>query len=334
MPEKPSIAVLPFDNLSGSPDDTIFSDGITEDIITGLARFRSLFVVARNSSFAFRGEKISMPEIGRRLGVSYLLEGSVRRAGGRIRITAQLIESQSGAHVWAERYDRNLEDVFAVQDEVTQMIVATLFGRIEEATFRGSLDKPTSSLAAYDYVLRGLVFFRSYGDDTHAMFEKAVECDPRYGLAHAYCALTKIAVHGYVIAPEEIIEEAFHRANHGLELDPQESRCHRVIAMISLFRRDYDTAEHHARKAVELNPNYADGCSIMAYVLASRGRSDEALGWIGDAMRLNPCHASWYHYNIGVALYSIGRFADAAQSSSGCPAPVTPTARGSPPATP
>ncbi|MEY9628998.1 hypothetical protein [Sinorhizobium fredii] len=160
LPGKPSIAVLPFDNLSSQPEETYFSDGITEDIITGLARFRSLFVIARNSSFAFRGKPIDLAEIGRRLGVSYLLEGSVRRSGDRVRITAQLIEAATGAHLWAERYDRSLDDIFAVQEEVAQMIVAALFGRIQEADFERSSRMPTASLTAYDCLLRGLAHFR------------------------------------------------------------------------------------------------------------------------------------------------------------------------------
>jgi adenylate cyclase len=176
LPDKPSIAVLPFDNLSGQPEETYFSDGITEDIITGLARFRSLFVIARNSSFAFRGKPIDLADIGRRLGVSYLLEGSVRRAGDRIRITAQLIEAATGAHLWAERHDRNLDDIFAVQDEVAQTIVATLFGRIEAAKHQQSLRKPTVSLAAYDFLLRGCVHLRGYAPDDN---ERRFACSTR-----------------------------------------------------------------------------------------------------------------------------------------------------------
>ena len=156
LPDRPSVAVLPFDNLSGHPEETYFSDGITEDIITGLARFQPLFVIARNSSFAFRGKPVDMAEIGRKLGVSFLLEGSIRRAGERLRITAQLIEAATGAHVWADRYDRSLENIFAVQDEVARSIAWTLVGRIEDARLQQTLRQPTSSLAAYDCVLRGL----------------------------------------------------------------------------------------------------------------------------------------------------------------------------------
>ena len=208
LPDRPSIAVLPFDNLSGQAEETFFSDGITEDIITGLARFRSLFVVARNSSFAFRAKPVSLIEIGRQLGVSYLLEGSVGGSGDRIRITVQLIEAASGAHIWAERYDRELTEIFAMQDEVATTIVSTLVGRLGEAKFQQSLRKPTDSLAAYDFVLRGLACFRAYADNANqqacAMFEKAIERDPRYALAHSYLALARVVLNGFGAAPKDI----------------------------------------------------------------------------------------------------------------------------------
>ena len=200
LPDRPSIAVLPFDNLSGQVEETYFSDGITEDIITGLARFRSLFVIARNSSFAFRGKPIDLAEIGRRLGVSYLLEGSVRRAGDRVRITAQLIEAASGAHLWAERYDRSLDDIFAVQDEVAQMIVSTLVRRMEDAKLQQSLRKPTTSLAAYDFLLRGIGPFQ--GLRTRATTSRPYACSsgrsssiPDTRLAHAYRGLAAVLMH-------------------------------------------------------------------------------------------------------------------------------------------
>ena len=215
LPDRPSIAVLPFDNLSGQPEETYFSDGITEDIITGLARFRSLFVIARNSSFAFRGKSIDLTEIGRKLGVSFILEGSVRRAGQRVRITAQLIEAASGTHLWAERYDRSLDDIFTVQDEVAQTIVSTLVKRIEDAKLQQSLRKPTTSLAAYDCLLRGLAHFRSDADTANQlaleMFEKAVALDPRYAVAHAYRCLRPVVMNGHASAPAEVLDVAFAR---------------------------------------------------------------------------------------------------------------------------
>jgi adenylate cyclase len=325
LPDKPSIAVLPFDNLSGQPEETYFSDGITEDIITGLARFRSLFVIARNSSFAFRGKSIDLDEIGRRLGVSYLLEGSVRQSGDRLRITAQLIEAATGAHLWAERYDRSLDDIFAVQDEVAQTIVVTLVGRIEDARLQQLLRRRTTSLAAYDCLLRGLAHFR--GDTQTArqqaleMFEKAVTLDTRYAVAHSYRAFVKVALQGHASAPTEVLDGAFTEAKHAIELDPLESRCHRILSSISLFRREYDLAEQHLRRAFDLNPNDADAILMKGRLLAFRGRPEEALVWLEAAVRLNPLHPPWYTAHLGIALYSLRRFAEAAQAFKQMPLP-------------
>jgi adenylate cyclase len=324
LPDRPSIAVLPFDNLSGQPEETYFSDGITEDIITGLARFRSLFVIARNSSFAFRGKPIDVAEIGRRLGVSYLLEGSVRRAGNRVRITAQLIETATSAHLWAERYDRSLDDIFAVQDEVAQMIVAALFGRIQEAAVERSSRLPTASLSAYDCLLRGVAHWRYTEDGNRRaceMFERAVALDPHYALAHSYLALTRVAINGLATAPAEILDAAFAEARHAMDLDPQESRCHRILSTICLYRREYDMAEQHLRQAFELNPNDADAMMEKGRLLALRGKPQEALGWMEASVRLNPLHPPWYHAHFGVALYSLRRFVEAAQALKRMPDP-------------
>ena len=287
LPDKPSVAVLPFDNMSGQADDTFFSDGMTEDIITGLTRFRSLFVVARNSSFAFRGKQVTLTEIGRQLGVSYILEGSVRRSGERVRINAQLIEVASGAHIWADRYDRSLTEVFDVQDEVATTIVSTLVGRIEEAKFEQSIRKPAFSLAAYDFLQRGKVAFRGYGDDSNStacsLFEKAIERDPRYALAHSLLALARLALHGYAAAPQQWKDAAATLARRGVELDPQDGSCHRILGHILLYCREYDLAEHHARRAVELNPNDADCAISMGFLLVVRGFPVDGLAWIEKA---------------------------------------------------
>ena len=329
LPDRPSIAVLPFDNLSGQPEETYFSDGITEDIITGLARFRSLFVIARNSSFAFRGKTLDLTEIGRKLGVSFILEGSVRRAGQRVRITAQLIEAASGAHLWAERYDRSLDDIFAVQDEVAQTIVSTLVKRIEDAKLQQSLRKPTTSLAAYDCLLRGLAHFRSDSDGANQlaleMFEKAVALDPRYAVAHSYAAYVPVVMHGHATAPAEVLDAAFAKARHALELDPQESRCHRILSTIYLYRRDYDMAEQHIRRAFDLNPNDTEVLIFKGRLLAARGRSEEALVCFEAAFRLNPLYQYSTGYNslFGVALYSLRRFEEAAQTFKRVPRPTS-----------
>ena len=325
LPDKPSIAVLPFDNLSGQPEETYFSDGITEDIITGLARFRSLFVIARNSSFAFRGKPTGLAEIGRQLGVAYLLEGSIRRAGERVRVTAQLLEADTGMHLWADRYDRGLEDIFAVQEEVARTIVSTLVGRIQDASFQKSLRRPPASLAAYDCLLRGVVHYRGFGADdnrkAHEMFERAVALDPQYALAHAYLVAASLALHGAAAAPPEVVDAAFAAASHALELDPQESYCQSVVGLIWLYRRDYDAAEHHYRRALDLNPNDADRRMGLAFLLALRGKSEEALGRMHEAMRLNPFHPVWYNARLAISLYSLRRYAEAAQALKQIPTP-------------
>jgi TolB-like protein/class 3 adenylate cyclase/Tfp pilus assembly protein PilF len=318
LPDRPSVAVLPFDNWGGQPDAAFFSDGITEDIITGLARFRSLFVVARNSSFAFRGKPTSTAEIGRQLGVSYILEGSVRRSGERIRITAQLVEASTGKHVWADRYDRSLTEVFEVQDEVATMIVSTLVGRIEDAKFEDAIRQPTSSLAAYDLVQRGKVMFRGYQTDANsqacALFEQAIARDPLYAQAHSYLALARLALHGYSFAPREDKQASAALAKRGVELDPRDGTCHRILGHILLYVREYDVAEHHARRSIDLNPNDADCVVSMGFMLVVRGRAAEGIGWIEKAMRLNPFHPPWYHVQLAPALYQLRRFEEAAQA--------------------
>jgi TolB-like protein/Flp pilus assembly protein TadD len=316
--DKPSIAVLPFENMSGDPEQAYFSDGITEDIITGLARFRSLFVSARNSSFAFRDKPIDFAEIGRKLAVSYILEGSIRRDAGRVRITAQLIEAATSAHVWAERYDRSLDDIFAVQDEVAQVIVAALFGRIQEAGVERSSRMPTANLTAYDCLLRGLAHFRAYteGENQRAreMFERSVALDPRYALAHSYQALVLLAIHGWASAPADALQAAFAKARHAVELDPQESRCHGILSEICLYRREYDMAEQHIRQAFDLNPGDANIVIHKGRLLIMRGKAEEALTWLDAAVRLNPMHPPWYTACYAMAYYSLGRFAEAAQA--------------------
>ena len=323
--DRPTIAVLPFENLSGQPDETFFSDGITEDIITGLARFRSLSVIAANSSFNFRGKPTSLKEIGRRLSVAFIVEGSIRRVGERIRVTAQLIEAATGTHLWAERFDRSLTDVFAVQDEVAKMIVSTLVGRIEEAKFQQSLRNPTVSLAAYEYYLRGVAHLRGYADDDNLefcrMLEAAIERDPRFALAYAYLALARVALHGYADAPAEVLEDAFAIARKSVVLDGQESACHRLLALVCVFRREFDMAERHFRRAYQLNPNDANGLVQMGGLLARRGRLDKGLEWINEGMRLNPFPPSWYEAALANVLYLLERYDEAALALSELPNP-------------
>lgn len=320
-----SIAVLPFENVSGAPDQAFFSDGITEDIIGGLARFRSLAVTAASSSFSFRGKSADIREIGRKLGATYLVEGSVRRAGERIRITAQLTEAASGAHLWSDHYDRELTDVFAVQDEVTRTIVSLLVGQIESADLRQALRKPATSLAAYETFLRGLMHMRGYGPDdnqlAHALFQKAVDRDPHFALAHSHLALATIAEHGYANAPPEILDEALATARKAVALDECEGGCQRLLALIHVNRREFELAERHYRRAYLLNPNDANTLVQMGGLFARRGKLDEAMRWIDEGFRLNPFPPPWYSAALGNALYILGRYEEAAAALKELPNP-------------
>jgi adenylate cyclase len=317
--DKPSIAVLPFDNISGDPDQVYFSDGITEDIITELSRFRSLNVIARNSSFAFRNERIDVGEIARRLRVQFVLEGSVRRAGNRVRITVQLINAPTGAHLWAERYDRELEDVFAVQDEVVRTVVATVAGRLEVTGAQIAKRKPPESLVAYDYVLRGLEQLNLEGEEHNSealrLFQKAVELDPQYAVGHAYLALAVYVEWMNSRAPGGL-ERALSFARRALELDENDSRCHRILSAIYVQLREYDRAEFHSDKSIALNPNDALNCLYRGGMLRHIGRPEEGVAWVRKAIQQDPYHPNWYWNTLAFALHDGGRYAEALEAYS------------------
>ncbi len=320
-----SVAVLPFENLGGSSEQDLFSDGIAEDIIAGLARFRLLTVIDASSSFRFHDRHHDLKAIGTKLGVTYLVVGSLRRAGQRVRIAAQLVEAASGARLWSEHYDREVEDIFAVQDEVTRMIVSTLVGQIESADVRQALRKPPASLAAYECYLRGLVHIRGYGKDDNqqalAMFEAAVEKDPQFGPAHAHLALAKIAVNGYANSPQTVLDEALSLARKAVTLDEGDSGCQRMLALIHVNRREFELGERHYRRAYRINPNDANTLVQMGGLLARRGKLEEAMEWIDEGFRLNPFPPPWYSATLGNALYLLGRYEEAAAALEELPNP-------------
>jgi adenylate cyclase len=317
--DKPSIAVLPFSNMSGDSEQQYFSDGITEDIITELSRFRSLFVIARNSSFTFRGEAIDVCEIARRLGVQFVVEGSIRRADRRVRITAQLIDATTGAHLWAERYDRELEDIFAVQDEVVRTVVATVAGRVQAAGAELARRRPPESHIAYDYVLRGLEQLNLVGEEHNAaarrVFEKAVELDPQYAVGHAYLALAIYVQWQTNRAPGEL-NAALASARRALALDENDSRCHRVLSAIYTHQRQHDRAEFHSDRSIALNPNDALAAMQRSSLLRHLGRAAEGVDWARKAMRLDPYHPNWYWEVLAKVLHSAGCYAEALDAYS------------------
>ncbi len=308
VPEKPSIAVLPFQNMSGDPAQDYFSDGIAEDIITELSRFRSLFVVARNSSFALRGTVVNVTEVGRRLGVRYVVEGSVRKAGNRVRVTTQLFDTASANHLWGERYDRELEDVFVVQDEISRAIVSALPVRLEDADRDLAKHKQTSNITAYDLVLLGNERWRrlTSKDLAEALgyFRSAVALDPQYSRAHANIAWTHVCTVFLEGSDTTSLDEALRHIELALDIDDSDAWSHGVFGqLLFLLGRD-DEAEIHLKRALVYNPNDADVAAVFANILVYWGRWQEALSWIEKAKRLNPLPPNLYHWYHALALYS------------------------------
>jgi adenylate cyclase len=291
LPDKPSIAVLPFDNMSGDPEQEYFSDGITEDIITELARFQSLFVIARNSSFAFKEQAIDVVEVAKKLGVQFVVEGSVRKAGERIRITAQLIDASTGSHLWAERYDRNLDDIFEVQDEVVSQIVTMVPGHVEIADRVRVERKPTQDMNAYDLMLRAMsMMYRDFASgEIERLLNQVLEIDPEYAMAHAQLAL-KYAYSVFLngIQSDENTTLAIRHAETALKLDSSNSTVRAFSAETYLMVGKHDLAKYHIDKAIVLNPNDFIVMGIAGLVKAYQGDYDGAVIWINKATQSDP----------------------------------------------
>jgi TolB-like protein len=315
-PNRPSIAVLPFANLSGDPALGHLCDGITEDIITGLGRFRSLFVIERHSSAVASEQSSDVAEIGRRLGVVYLAQGSLQRLGERVRITVRLVDANTRTQHWGEAYDSALSDILAIPDKVTGAIVSTLYGRVEMSLLEQSRRKP--ALAAYECVLRGIKHLRGYGPDDNSraaeLFQQAIDLDPDYALARAYRAFADVVVHGYGDAPDAVLAQALSLAQTAIDQDADDSRCHWILGTIHIYRGDRRNAEWHYQRAIALNPNDANAIVSSGRMLARLGRVEEGIDRIREAMRLNPYHPEWYWLNLGSALYSARKYADAAEA--------------------
>ena len=318
--EKPSIAVLPFENMSGDPEQAYFSDGITEDIITELSRFRSLHVIARNSSFQFRGGNVDIAEVGRRLGVQYVVEGSVRKAGDRIRVTAQLIEASGTHHLWAEKYDRKLEDVFAVQDELTRGIVLVLVGRLENAGRDRALLKPTTNMTAYECVLLGNERLKLLGSPEHiaearSWYQKAIDLDPRYAHAHAGIAWTHVSDATQAGSwNDAAVRLCLQCSETALGLDDTDSWIHCVYGQALVLAGKDNEAESHFRQGIELNPNDAEGVAMYTPALIYFGRWQEALEMVKTAERLNPFGGQRHQWYRGFATFSARDYVSAVEA--------------------
>jgi adenylate cyclase len=315
-PARVTICVLPFANMSGDPKQEYFSDGITEDIITELSRWRLLAVRSRSASFRYRGVAVDMKQVARELDVRFIVEGSVRRMGARIRINVQLIDNESGRHIWAEKFDRESAELFAVQDQLVQTVVSTLVGRVQVSDVERARRMPPASLAAYECVLKGNALPWDDADgaaEAERLFKKAIEIDPGYGLAHAL--LAAICWGKWKDDPsnsDAALQEAFALAKRAVELDENESTCFSMLGQIHLLRRSFDLALQHTRRAVEMNPNNQWNAADMGSVLIYVGQAEEALVWFKRAKEIDPYFdPPWYWRAVGEANMILRRYREA-----------------------
>jgi adenylate cyclase len=318
--ERPSIVVLPFQDMGGASGQDFFADGLTEDLLTELSRFRELFVISRTSAFAYRDKAVKPPEIARELGVRYVLEGSVRRAGPRLRVTVQLIDAREDRHLWAERYDRSFEDVFAIQDEITATIAATLPGRMRAAAQERIERRKPESLAAYELVLAGkALHHRSNPADNAralALIDRAIGIDPRYGHAHAWraCLLGQQYANGWSDARDRLLAEVSDALGIALSLDENDSDTHRILAAVSIVRDDLAQARHHQTRALALNPNDDLVVVQQGELLTWLGQPEEGIAWIRRAMRLNPYHPERFWSHLARACFVARRHGEALEA--------------------
>ncbi|MCZ6497929.1 MAG: tetratricopeptide repeat protein, partial [Gammaproteobacteria bacterium] len=317
--DKPSIAVLPFDNLSNDSEQEYFADGLTDDLITDLSKISGLFVIARSSVFTYKDQVIDIRDVARELGVRYVLEGSVRRAGGNVRINAQLIDGRTGSHLWAERYDRQYADIFAIQDEVIERIVEALSVQLTE-TERIEVERlPTDNLEAYDNYLRGekLAYRAEAGSVADALkfYQKAIALDPNFADAHAGYARVAVDVLTFGFLdnlPSAVARKrAYEAAGRALSLNPRLARSYSVLALLQMLESEHENAVASARRAVALNPNGAEAHLNLAVVLVYAGQQNEAIQAMETVLRLNPKPPSYVHEYYGLALYMNRRYAEA-----------------------
>jgi adenylate cyclase len=317
---KPSIAVLPFTNMSGDAQHEYFADGIVEDIITELSRYSELFVIARNSTFTYKGRAVKVQDVRRDLGVHYVVEGSVRRAGNRVRVTVQLIDANTGNHVWAERYDRDFVDLFDLQDELTRAIVATLPGRLGAAEAERLRRKPPSDMAAFDYLLAGKIHHHRAtpedNDEALRLLDKAIALDPQFAQAYAWkaCTLGQAAERGFRDPPEKFLMLAWEEINKAVALDENDVECHRLLCEVCIETRQLDQAVLHNERALAMNPNDPRLVAQKGEVLTWLGQPAEAVEWLETAMRLDPHGAPARAHLLGRALFGARRYAEALEA--------------------
>jgi TolB-like protein/class 3 adenylate cyclase/tetratricopeptide (TPR) repeat protein len=316
-PPERSIAVLPFANMSGDAEQDYFADGISEDIITALSKLPQLFVIARNSSFTFKGKNVNVQEAGRTLGVRYVLEGSVRKSSNRVRITGQLIDASTGGHLWAERFDRELTDIFAVQDDVTQQIVGALALNLTKGEQQHLTHESPSNPEAYDCYLRGREQWRLEAKATNRqareLLKRAIKLDPTFAPAYAILAVANVVDHlnRWSASSSGSLEQASEAASRAVALDDFDASAHWALAVVSLYLRRHDTAISEAERSISLAPNLADGHITLGHALYYSGRTEEALPHFDRAIALNPYYPNIYLHFQAQAMFQLGRYEEA-----------------------
>lgn len=328
-PERPSIVVLPFSYQGGDAGQDYFADGLTEDLISGLSRFKELFVIGRSSSFVYKDKVVRPQDLARELAVRYVAQGSVRRSGRRLRITIELVDALTGNHLWGERYDREIDDLFDLEDDITRRICATLPGRLEQAEASRALRKPTGHMAAYECLARGKLHHHrgTQQDNAQAMqfFDQALALDPNSAEGYAWKACTIGQALYLGIAQEKsraaLVKEGQEIALRGLSLDENNAECHRILCEIAMIYRDWDAAQSHHERAFGLNPNDPRIVAQRGELLTWLGKSEEGIPWIEQAMQLDPYAAPGRARLLGRALFAARRYADAATAFKRASAP-------------
>ncbi len=316
LPDKPSIAVLPFDNLSADPEQEYFADGLTEDIITSLSKLSDMFVISRHSTFVYKGMAKDIRKIAEDLGVGNVLEGSVRKSGDRVRITGQLVDAKTGKHLWAERYDRQLGDIFDLQDDITRDIVTALRVKLTEGDQIQLRRRGTDSVEAWESYCRGQFYLRRFNksdnDQAKLALEKVVATDPKFVSAWSHLAWVHyIDARGGWAPSEEAFERASECAERSLAIDDHQPDAYAMLGVIALHHRNYQQAVALGRRAIEVGPSFADNIVRLAMMLNYCGGADEAIQLVEKAMRLSPHYPDWYLGIAGVAYCQLGRYEEA-----------------------
>ncbi|CAN7642147.1 adenylate/guanylate cyclase domain-containing protein [Pararhizobium sp. LjRoot255] len=317
---KPSIVVLPFNNMSGDPDQEFFADGLTEDILTELSRRHELFVISRNSSFVYKNRAVNVREVAEKLGAQYLVEGSVRKSGDRVRVTVQLIDAASDGHIWADKYDRKLDDIFAIQDEITAAIAATLPGRVEAAQRDHLARTKPANMAAYECALTAKVLHHrgtvADNEQAQSLINRAIALDPDYAHAHAWraCILGQAWVHSWCEDKDAVWNEIVAALDRALALDDNDADVHRILAAVSVNNNALTTARYHQERALSLNPNYDLVVVQQGELLTWLGSPEEGIEWIRKAMRLNPHHPERFWSHLGKAHFAAHQYAEAIEA--------------------